>query len=191
MSDQGSFDPSSQDHPLLELVQLVLGQEEFDVRNLLLDEAREAVLAAEDEYFVIAVLAGDSWADIRSRVSPVEISLANYTSRQGAAAKLWDLYLVCLVQERFADAADFDDAERFEADTTRVRKYIRDGVLPEESEVRQALAPFLPLRPPTSQATVDPLQSLEEKLRTRGINAEMARVAVESFVRSRTVRLPS
>ena len=120
-----------------------------------------------------------------------DIGLANWVAEHGAAAKRWDVYLACFVQEHFASPDEFAEAERFEADTTRVRKYIRTGVLPESDILQKALALFLPLRPPTAQATVDPLLALEEKLRGRGIDSDTAHTAVASFIKTGKVRLPS
>lgn len=181
----------STEHPLLELAQAILVDEGFDVRTVILSDARESVVVAEDEYSFVGLLAADRWHELSGRLLPIDIGLANWVAEHGAASKRWDVYLACLVQEHFADADEFAQAERFEADTARVRKYVRAGVLPEPDVLQKALAPFLRLRPPTAQATVDPLLALEEKLRGRGIDFDAAHLAVESFIKTGKVRLPS
>jgi hypothetical protein len=180
----------STEHPLLEIAQAVLVDDGFEVRTVVLADARESVVVAENEYSFVGLVAADRWRDLSGRLAAIDIGLANWVSARGAASKRWDVYLACFVQDHFANAEEFAQAERFEADTTRVRKYVRAGVLPEPDTLRKALAPFLPLRPPTAQATVDPLLALEEKLRGRGIDFDTARLAVESFIKTGNVRLP-
>jgi hypothetical protein len=184
------LDLFSSEHPLLELAQAILVDEGFEVRTVVLSDARESVVVAEDEYSFVALVAADRWEELSGRLSAIDIGLANWVAEHGAGSKRWDVYLACLVQERLADPDEFAEAERFEADTARVRKYVRAGVLPEPGVLQKALAPFLRLRPATGQAAVDPLRALEEKLRGRGIDSDSAHLAVESFIKTGKVRLP-
>ncbi len=180
----------SSEHPLLELAQGILADEGFEIRTVVLSEAKESVVVAEDEYSLVALLATDRWDELSSRLFAIDIGLANWVAARDAVWKRWDVYLACLVQEHFTDADQFAEAERVEADTARVRKYIRAGVLPEADVLRKALAPFLPLTLSNQPATVDPLHALEDKLRGRGIEAETAHLAIESFIKNKKITLP-
>lgn len=179
------------EHPLVELAGDVLAREDFYVRRLRLPEAHESVVAAEDEYSLAAIVAANDWDEVRRRVFPVDVALANWVAEHGEPAKRWDVYLVCLVQRSLADPAEFAEAEQLEADTRRVRKYVRDGVLPEEEEVRKALAPFLRLDFTAGVSGADPLSQLERKLRGRGISDAVAKSAIGSFLATGAVKFHS
>jgi len=176
------LDQFATDHPLVDVAQQVFTVEDFVVRRLELPEAGQVVVAAEDDYSLAAILAGDDWSSVSERISPLDVALSNWVAAQSPSAKKWDIYLVCLVQHHLSQAREFAEAERYELDTRRVRKYVRDGIVPDEADVRRALAPFLPLRSASESAVLDPLALLERKLRARGVDAATARIGIETFV---------
>lgn len=171
------------DHPIAVCVREVLEVEGFTVRSLELEEADTAVMAAEDDYSLAAIVTADRWDEVRDRVATLDIALGNWVSHADAGGKQWDVYLVCLVQDRLSTPAEFAEAEASEADTRRVRKYVRDGVLPDYDEVRTALSPLLSLELPVMRDPIRPLDMLEAKMREHGVTTDAARLAVEGFLR--------
>ena len=174
------------EHPIMDGVRSVLETEGFTVRSLDLPEIDVTVLAAEDEYSLAAIVAADRWGDVRDHVTHIDVALGNWVAGTDAGGKRWDIYLVCLLQDRLKTPAEFAEAEASEGDTRRVRKYVRDGVLPDYDEVRTALSPLLSLNLPTLREPIRPLEMLEAKLRERGVQAESARLAIEGFERGKS-----
>lgn len=186
LTDPFSPDP---DHALIVLARDVLAAAGFTVTTLRLHEIDVAVVAVENAYSLAAILAGDDWSHIRPWIGPVDVAFSNWAVQQEPTGKRWDLYLICLTQEGLSSPAQYAQAERFEADTRRVRKFVRDGVLPERLDVERALSPLLPLEFGTGPVVADPLRALEAKLRTRGVSAEAATTAVQAFIETGEVRL--
>jgi hypothetical protein len=179
----------SDPHPLIDLAREVLRSEKFRIGSLELPELDQRLVVAEDEYSLAGIVAADDWAGLRHQVGRTDVALSNWAAVHGPIEKRWDIYLVCMVQRSLGEPQAFAEAERFAADTTRVRKYVRDGVLPEEPNVRAALAPLLPLQFSGGATVVDPLQALEVALRTRGIDSDLAHLAIENFIATREIRV--
>ena len=162
-----------------------LETEGFTVRSLDLPEIDVTVLAAEDEYSLAAIVAAGRWGDVRDHVTSTSL-WATGSPGPMPAANSRDIYLVCLLQDRLKTPAEFAEAEASEGNTRRVRKYVRDGVLPDYDEVRTALSPLLSLNLPTLREPIRPLEMLEAKLRERGVRPKSARLAIEGFERGKS-----
>jgi hypothetical protein len=149
-------------------------------------EPLEEVLLAEDAYFVVAATAAKSLA----RVRVIEPFLSAYLSERMAERpvgdKIWDGYVVLLIEERFVDLDGTTSVYDLLYDTSYVRRMVSLGVRPNKQSLKNALRPFLALpRVEVQEVLGDVLGDLADALATEGIERTQAAQAVETF-RSRT-----
>lgn len=146
-------------------------------------EFADNVLVAEDGRSLAAVLSAKSWSDLRG-IDELQTSFANWAAENGAGAKIWELYLIVLLQDVLSEE-DLREAERLSSDLRYVRKIIRAGVGADDASVRDALAPLLPLSVPQSADMPEPLAELESALIARGLAPEEAANAITEFMSRR------
>lgn len=141
------------------------------------------VLMAENRYAVAMIVEAKSWRE-RPRLDELQTTFANWAAKREAGPRMWDLYLVLLLQDVLGDE-DLVEAERFAGDLQLVRKIVRAGLPADRKSVADALASLLPLEVPDRTRLPEPLADLEEQLVQRGLSAELARRAVAGFVARR------
>jgi len=134
-------------------------------------------LLAENEYFILAVVAGLSLDDLLGVEGFVS---ADIEGRVGGApelgAKRWDTYVVLLTSA---------EAERgrpevlsLEYNTRSVRRLVLLGAAPYEEAVTTALRAFLPLPPPRPEKLASAYDLLIDQLVVNGVREDFARAAV-------------
>lgn len=166
--------------PLAEKAQDLLTQAGFDTRTQVLANQAD-VLLAENDYAVAAVLSAKSWKDVSGRLPDLQVAVANWAADRDAGAKQWDLYLILLLSD-VLDDSELSSATDLTSDLRFVRKIVRAGVKPENAEIRKALAPLLPLEPPTRGELLSPMEELERRLPAHGLTPAMVESALAEFL---------
>jgi hypothetical protein len=175
----------SREVELLEVAGVVLSRAGFRVRMEPLGEEGWSWLLAEDDLFAIAVLAGESLAELRAIESEACGEILDRLGGTKGGPKRWDAYLVFLTPQRWTAV---DDRERMEFayDTRGIRRLIgaqvvagEDGDV--EDPVAGVLRPFLPLADPIGTGLADLDQALGEALVLNGIDEDRAPRYVEAF----------
>ncbi len=177
--------PRSREVELLEAAGVVLTRAGFAVRIEPLGEKGWSWLLAEDDLFAIAVLAGESLAELRTIESEASGEILGRLGGTKGGPKRWDAYLVFLTPQRWTAV---DDRERMEFayDTRGIRRLIgaqvvagEDGDI--EDPVAGVLRPFLPLKDPIGNGLPDLDQALGAALVLNGVDEERSPKYVEAF----------
>lgn len=170
------------DEGLLTQAGTVLRANGFSVTAEHLVEADSGWVLAENELFIVAVVAGSDLLELRRLESFAVPELIDRLKRaEGVGGKRWDAYLV-LLGRRAGDASD--EARHLvaiEYNTRGVRRLVAVGVEPTEESVRGVLRPFMPLPPPTPGGLADALQDLAEQLTLNGVEPDDAHRMVAAF----------
>lgn len=170
---------------LLRVAGLVLERAGFIARIGPFGPESHLWLLAENDLFAIAVLAGESLADLRKIESHASRELLERLGGRDGGAKRWDVYLVFLTPQRWTAVDDLERME-FEYDTRGIRRLIGAQLVPDEGgniedPVEGALRPFLPLVEPMGDGLEDLDKALEAALVLNGVDKDQAPRYVNAF----------
>jgi hypothetical protein len=172
--------------PLLGDAESVLSNAGFATRSSELPDAGAAWVVAENEFFIVGVVATPTF-EVATRLEPFATAqLARGASEPEVGGKRWDAYLVVLCEELVEDAATTRRLVEFQHDTRGLRRLVATGVT-DKQRVAEALRPFLPLPPPTPGGLADAFAVLEDQLALNGIDRAQAERYVAIFSESRTL----
>jgi hypothetical protein len=168
------------DPDLLQLASEVLLEAGFALEEI---EAEARLVLAENQYFLVAIAATPTIEQLLIAESLTESILARRLSESDVGAKVWDVYVVLLTQERSLESESSARAlYQINYDTSRVRRLARDGVPPTIAGVRAALAPFVAPRGISEPSvTADPLALLRVELQSSGVSVDLSSRAVAAF----------
>jgi len=171
---------SSSDADLLLLARDVLRAAGFAVEEV---PGEPSLIFAENRYFVVAVAATPTIAQLLVAEGSAEAALAERLSRSDAGPKVWDSYVVLLTQERSVES---DAASRalydINYDTARMRRIAHIGVDATALGMREVLAPFVAPRAIVDTSVSErPLGLMLQALLSRGVDQEMATRAIAAF----------
>jgi len=163
---------------LLEAAERVLDRAGFTVRIESLEGSDRSWLLAENEFFALGAIAGDTLEELESVESIATQSLLSRLGGLDGGAKRWDGYLVLLTPQRWSTV---DSRTRVELvyNTRGIRRLIGAELLPDEGGdveevVARVLTPFLPLGDPLVTGLDDLDQSLVAALIVNGVDGEKA-----------------
>lgn len=176
------------DHPTLQAATDLLREAGYVTSPRLLDGVEVPLVVAESPYALGVLIAGERWADVHENVDAAEVALANWSSRDDASSRRWDVYVVIILRRWPETAEEGAAIEQAEANTELARKIVRSHVV-DDDDLRRALRPLLPLVPVGRAAMPDVSVALEERLRVHGIEPQLAASAVAGFLQSGGVRL--
>ncbi len=176
------------DHPTMQAAADLLRDAGYLASPRQLEGLGEPLLVAESPYALGVLVAGDRWGEVEETVDAAQVALANWSSRDDASSRRWDLYIVVLLRYWPETPEEGAAIERAEANTELARKIVRSHVV-DDYDLRRALRPLLPLAPVGRVAMPDVSAALEERLRVHGIEPELAASAVAGFLQSGAVRL--
>ena len=143
----------------------------------------------EDEYAIVAIVAYDTWDDLKSTWSEAQAALVELMSRfvSRSDAKAWDGYLVLLTAGGVG-VGDYAELRRIRYDTTRLRKLVVTGDdlrgLGDVERMLMSLLPFdeVEVSPPTAA-----LEMLPELLERKGLPREATRALVAAFLKQEAI----
>lgn len=148
-----------------------------------IDKSRHRVF--EDAYSIVAIVALDSWADIRdgwieAQSSLVEL-MSDFVPRD--TPKSWDGYLV-LLTSGLVPSNDKPTLSNIRYDTGRVRKLVATGEqLKEVSDIETALLPLLPLAIEMSTTSTDGvLRRLPDLLANKALSRDAIQAVVDAHL---------
>lgn len=176
------------DHPTLQTAADLLRDAGYVVSPRLLEGVDQPLLVAESPYVLSVLIAGESWWEVEEVVDAAQVALANWSSRDDASSRRWDVYVLVLVRHWPQTPEEGAAIELAEANTELARKIVRSHVV-DEDELSRALRPLLPLTPVGRGAVPDVAMALEQRLRVHGIEPDLASSAVAGFLQSGAVRL--
>jgi hypothetical protein len=176
--------------PLLEVARIVLERAGFTIERLDLTLGDEGsslegrtLLLAQDRFFIIAVGAAATVADLRALEPAAVFELTQRAATSSLGAKQWDLYLVLLAEQAASDdGRGSSELASLNYNTRSIRRLAHAGVVATIEAVERVLRPFLPL-PEISEAAVleDALTLLEQALTAEGVEQQLAGRAVAAF----------
>lgn len=148
--------------------------------------AESETTVAATPYALVACAELDGWGGLDQRVSDIQAGLTEL-AEEAPSARSWDLYLVVLVADAPASAAQRALVESIEGDTRYARKFVHAGVVGEDLD--KALRPLLPLRPPADFEIADPIEELRGELLAIGVEGATVEQALGSFTNEDEVQL--
>ncbi len=171
---------TTSDSDLLLLARDVLRTAGFAVEEV---TGEPSLIFAENRYFVVAVTATSTIAQLLVAEGATEIALAERIARSDAGPKIWDSYVVLLTQEH---SVENDEASRalyeINYDTARMRRIAHIGVEATAAGMREVLAPFVaPRSVADASVSESPLVLLLQALVSHGVNKDLAARAVTAF----------
>lgn len=171
---------ASSDAELLLLARDVLRTAGFAVEEV---AGEPSLILAEDRYFVVAVAATPTIAQLLVAEGATELALTERLSQSDAGPKVWDAYVVLLTQERSVES---DEASRalyeINYDTARMRRIAHVGVDASISGMREVLAPFVAPRALVDTSVSErPMGLLLQALLSHGVEQGLAARAVAAF----------
>jgi len=141
-------------------------------------------LLAENDHFVVAVVAARSLEDLRVLEGQVAVALGDLLAATDLGPKRWDAYVVLLARSD-AEQRGRPDVLDLEYNTRSLRRIVSLGV--SETSVDEALAPFFALPQPPPGGLPSAYEELVEQLIVHGIERERAEAAVAMYRRSGSV----
>lgn len=140
-------------------------------------------LLAENEYFVIAVVAGRTLDDVRLFEGYLAAALTGLLGDHDVGPKRWDAYAVLMAR---SDASERGRPEVLDLqyNTRSIRRLVCLGV--SEPMVDEVLAPFLSLPAPPPGGLPSAYEELVDQLIVHGVEEERARTVVNEYRQSRT-----
>lgn len=168
------------DRELLALARSVLTDEGYAVEELAGDIW---VLLAENPYFLVAVTATPTIAQLLAAEPLAESAISERLATTDPGPKRWDAYLILLTQERSPQSRQTTrDLFEINYDTNNLRRIAHAGVEPTLAAVRDALTPFVaPIELDDPSITRDPFDSMVAALAARGVDRDVANRAVAAF----------
>lgn len=168
------------EHYLLDAADSLLTDAGFTTRRGVFSSAMAPCLLAEDEFFVVVVIASPTLEETRRVESFAAAELLERVLNVGVGAKRWDAYLVLLAEEVVDDVEHGREVVELQYNTRGVRRLVATGVSDRDSLAR-ALRPFLPLPQPAPGGLSDALSDLTEQLVVNGIDRAHAARYVSAF----------
>lgn len=160
----------------------VLRAQEFDVSTQLLSGSGVDWLLAENEFFVLAVVASPSISGLRELEAKAVPELVQRVATPGiAGGKRWDAYVVFVSPMSPESPADIRELQEMGGNTKGVRRLVSVATLPTVEHVERALRPFVPIRTADSVSLSDPYAELTSQLVLNAVDADDARRAVEAY----------
>jgi hypothetical protein len=172
--------PLSWDRDLLALARSVLVDEGYAVEEVAGDVA---LVLAENPYFLVAVSATPTIAQLLSAQSLAEAAIADRLALSDPGPKRWDAYLILLTQERSPENKQTTrDLFEINYDTSNLRRIARAGVQATLAAVRDALTPFVaPIELDDPSIARDPFEAMVAALAARGVDRDLASRAAAAF----------
>jgi hypothetical protein len=171
------------DNRLLDLAEAVLTEAGFATRRAFVASADAPWLLAEDQLFVIAVIATKTLADARRLESYAATELLQRIATPVVGAKKWDAYLVLLAEQIVDDPLETRQLVELQYNTRGVRRLVASGVS-DRASIAPVLRPFLPLPRPVPGGLSDSLTGLAEQLVLNGIERDKAERYVAAFAQT-------
>ena len=166
--------------PLLADAEAILVESSFTAKREYISAASALWLLAENEFFVVGVIATRLLEDAQ-RIEPFAAAeLLSRVTDPGVGAKRWDAYVVLLAEEVIDDPQVTRELVELQYDTRGVRRLVATGVT-ERDLVARALRPFLPLPEPHPGGLSDAFGDLADQLELNGIEQSKARRYVATF----------
>ena len=154
------------------------------------DDWKAAVVRVyEDEYSIVCVAIYETWADLNSNWTFDQANLVDLMSRNIVRTdpKAWEGYLVLLTPS-IVPSSEREQAIHIQRDTRHLRKLLADGgELNEIDDVTRLLLPLMPLEERGALISQNILDALPEVLSKRGVDKEIARVAIAAFRAQRPI----
>jgi hypothetical protein len=176
------------DHPTLVAAADLLRDAGYVVAARLMEGIETPLVVAESPYVLCVLVAGESWSEVEDVVDAAQVALANWSSRDDASPRRWDLYVLVILRQWPQTPEQGAAIEHAEANTELARKIVRSHVV-DDADLGRALRPLLPIIPIGRVGVPDAAQALEERLRVHGIEPELASSAVAGFLQTGTVRV--
>lgn len=168
------------DRDLLALGRSVLLDEGYAVEDVTGDIS---LLLAENPYFLIAVTATSTIAQLLTAQSLAEARMAERLAASDPGPKRWDAYLILLTQERSPENKQTTrDLFGINYDTSSLRRIAHAGVQATLVGVREALTPFVaPIELDDPSIVQDPFDAMLLALAARGVDRDLAGRAIAGF----------
>lgn len=171
------------DSPLLRDAEEILSGAGFLTRHEYIAEVTTPWLLAENEFFVVAVVAAATLPDAEHVEAFAAAELLNRVSTVDVGGKRWDAYLVILCEELVSDPAATRRLVELQYDMRGIRRLVATGVT-DSGPVADALRPFLPLPPPMPGGLADAFAALVDQLTLNGIEQAKAELYVTAYAES-------
>lgn len=168
------------DSHLLNTAEGVLTEAGFSTRRGVFSSADAPCLLAEDEFFIVAIVASQTLKEARRVESFAAAELLDHVAEARVGAKRWDAYLVLLAEEVIDEVEQGRDLVELQYNTRGVRRLVATGVSDRDS-LMVALRPFLPLPQPVPGGLSDALSDLTDQLVINGVDREQAARYVGAF----------
>jgi hypothetical protein len=165
---------------LLDAGRALLEARGFTTRPGIVPSTDTAWLLAENDYFVIALVAVDEFATLVDLEPEAGLALMQLLRQAPPSAKTWDAYLVLMSATDASSPEDATAAIDIEHSLRGLRRVVVTGVL-DGADVVDALQPFLPLPPIGDGLTRGVLEDLQAELVTNGIPSEVAALRIQQF----------
>ncbi len=174
------------DDPLLSDAEAALTDANFATRREYISEAEAPWLLAEDQFFMIAIVASRTLAEVKRLEAFAAAELLRRVTTPAVGAKRWDAYLVMLTEEIVDDPVETRQLVELQYDTRGVRRLVATGVT-DRTLLADALRPFLPLPRPVAGGLSDGLTDMREQLAVNGIERDKADRYVATFAETGTL----
>ena len=169
--------------PLLRDAEAILTRAGFLTRHEYIAEITTPWLLAENEFFVVAVVAATTLSDAERVEAFAAAELLNRVSTVDVGGKRWDAYLVILCEELVSDPEATHRLVTLQYDLRGVRRLVATGVT-DSGRVADALRPFLALPPPMPGGLADAFAALVDQLTLNGIEQAKAKLYVTAYAES-------
>jgi hypothetical protein len=156
-----------------------LGAAGFDTRVEMLESSVPWILA-ENAYFLVGVVVTESFAQVEAVEPEAVLALLRRIERGSAESKVWDAYLLLTCPDVLRTADEVESAAAVSQSLRGVRRLVAAEVTG-PSDMRRALAPFLPLPKPAAEFEVSALEALRVELVVNGVPEVDAMRYVEAF----------
>jgi hypothetical protein len=175
------------DPGLLAVARRVLTQHSFRVKEGPLEGAEGVTwLLAESDYFLLGLVAGQSFDDLLVLEGFVAGALGALFETSELGPKRWDSYVVLLASSG-TDQRGAPDVVRLQYNTRSLRRLVALGTPAHDDTVAQALATFLPLPEPPQGGLPSAFDELVAQLVINGVPEEQANSAVSNYRASRSL----
>jgi hypothetical protein len=168
------------DPRLLKVARRLLSTRGFRVRERQIKDLDAGWLLGENEYFLLAVAAGETFDDLRVIEGYLAREMHEIFDAANLGSKRWDAYVVLLASSGIAERGH-PDVVRLQYNTRSMRRLVCLGVQPNDESVSGALATFLPLPEPPPGGLTPAFDELVQQLVINGIPKERAAKALADY----------
>jgi hypothetical protein len=168
---------------LLDEADAVMREVGFSTQFGVFSSADTPWLLAEDEFFLVAVIASGTLEAAQRAESFAAAELLDRLDARNVGAKRWDAYMVLLLEESVDDAERTREVAELQYNTRGVRRLVAAGVTDRES-LAVALRPFLPLPRPEPGGLSDALADMADQLTLNGVDPEKSPRYVAVFAQT-------